>query len=58
MGLRTENIILFRAKVAGKCDNKNQCSLTANNADFGDPCRKVYKYLTVIMQVLFWLGVH
>uniref|UniRef100_A0A667ZDZ3 SUEL-type lectin domain-containing protein n=1 Tax=Myripristis murdjan TaxID=586833 RepID=A0A667ZDZ3_9TELE len=32
-------------KVAESCNGKNSCTIYASNSVFGDPCRRVYKYL-------------
>ena len=34
-------------KVRSECDNKQQCSISASNGAFGDPCFGTYKYLEV-----------
>ncbi|KAH3853804.1 uncharacterized protein LOC127875396 [Dreissena polymorpha] len=34
-------------KVVNLCNGKNQCSITATNGVFGDPCDGTYKYLEV-----------
>jgi len=30
------------------CNGKNKCSISATNANFGQPCKATYKYLGII----------
>uniref|UniRef100_A0AAQ4NZP9 SUEL-type lectin domain-containing protein n=1 Tax=Gasterosteus aculeatus aculeatus TaxID=481459 RepID=A0AAQ4NZP9_GASAC len=34
-------------KVAERCNGKNNCTISATNSVFGDPCGGTYKYLEV-----------
>ncbi|KAK7930451.1 hypothetical protein WMY93_006846 [Mugilogobius chulae] len=35
-------------KVAQMCNNRNSCSVSASNSEFGDPCVGTFKYLKII----------
>ena len=36
-----------KAKIDGKCEGENSCSVQAKNGYFGDPCWGTYKYLNI-----------